>query len=132
MKKKLLTKRLEVLENSNLKKNAENKELLSEIESLEDKIYKLQGDKEALIKYVKKLRYMHSCAEDEVKRLNGICEILKNNIEAMNATTAQNDVAYYKLIEQNAFLAGEIKAYQEALPETSNAGNAVTEHNGTK
>ena len=66
---------------------------------------------------------MHSCAEDEIKRLNEICDILNNNIEAQNVTAAQNDMEFYKLVEQNAFLAGEVKAYQAALPKTDKDSN---------
>lgn len=90
--------------------------LYEENEILTEKVLKLQAEKEGLIEYAKKLRYMHSCAEDEIKRLNGICDMLNNNIEAQNVTAAQNDIEFYKLVEQNAFLAGEVKAYQAALP----------------
>ena len=90
--------------------------LSDENDKLVEKVLSLQADKEGLIEYAKKLRYMHSCAEDEIKRLNGICDMLNNNIEAQNVTAAQNDVEFYKLVEQNAFLAGEVKAYQAALP----------------
>lgn len=90
--------------------------LSNENDKLLEKVLSLQADKEGLIEYAKKLRYMHSCAEDEIKRLNEICDILNNNIEAQNVTAAQNDMEFYKLVEQNAFLAGEVKAYQAALP----------------
>lgn len=90
--------------------------LSDENDKLLEKVLSLQSEKEGLIEYVKKLRYMHSCAEDEIKRLNGICDMLNNNIEAQNVTAAQNDIEFYKLVEQNAFLAGKVKAYQAALP----------------
>ena len=99
-----------------IKMNEDYKLLYEENEKLLEKVLSLQADKESLIEYVKKLRYMHSCAEDEIKRLNGICDMLNNNIEAQNVTAAQNDMEFYKLVEQNAFLAGEVKAYQAALP----------------
>lgn len=109
-------KKCERLEEENEKLFNEINDLIDEIEKLENKILKLQTDKEGLIEYAKKLRYMHSCAEDEIKRLNEICDMLNNNIEAQNVTAAQNDMEFYKLVEQNAFLAGEVKAYQAALP----------------
>lgn len=99
-----------------IKMNEDYKLLYEENEKLLEKVLNLQTDKEGLIEYVKKLRYMHSCAEDEIKRLNEICDMLNNNIEAQNVTAAQNDMEFYKLVEQNAFLAGEVKAYQAALP----------------
>lgn len=99
-----------------IKMNEDYKLLYEENDKLLEKVLSLQADKEGLIEYVKKLRYMHSCAEDEIKRLNGICDMLNNNIEAQNVTAAQNDMEFYKLVEQNAFLAGEVKAYQAALP----------------
>ncbi len=99
-----------------IKMNEDYKLLYEENEKLLEKVLNLQTDKEGLIEYVKKLRYMHSCAEDEIKRLNEICDMLNNNIEAQNVTAAQNDTEFYKLVEQNAFLAGEVKAYQAALP----------------
>lgn len=99
-----------------IKMNEDYKLLYEENDKLLEKVLSLQADKEGLIEYVKKLRYMHSCAEDEIKRLNGICDMLNNNIEAQNVTAAQNDIEFYKLVEQNAFLAGEVKAYQAALP----------------
>lgn len=99
-----------------IKMNEDYKLLYEENEILTEKVLKLQADKEGIIEYAKKLRYMHSCAEDEIKRLNEICDMLNNNIEAQNVTAAQNDIEFYKLVEQNAFLAGEVKAYQEALP----------------
>lgn len=98
------------------KLNEDCKLLYEEKEKLFEKVLNLQADKEGLIEYAKKLRYMHSCAEDEIKRLNDICDMLNNNIEAQNVTAAQNDIEFYKLVEQNAFLAGEVKAYQAALP----------------
>lgn len=99
-----------------IKMNEDYKLLYEENEKLGEKLLNLQADKEGLIEYAKKLRYMHSCAEDEIKRLNEICDMLNNNIEAQNVTAAQNDMEFYKLVEQNAFLAGEVKAYQAALP----------------
>lgn len=99
-----------------IKMNEDYKLLYEENEILTEKVLKLQADKEGIIEYAKKLRYMHSCAEDEIKRLNEICDMLNNNIEAQNVTAVQNDIEFYKLVEQNAFLAGEVKAYQEALP----------------
>ena len=98
-----------------VKMNEDYKLLYEENDKLLEKVLSLQADKEGLIEYAKKLRYMHSCAEDEIKRLNGICDMLNNNIEAQNVTAAQNDMEFYKLVEQNAFLAGEVKAYQAAL-----------------
>lgn len=99
-----------------IKMNEDYKLLYEENDKLLEKVLSLQSEKEGLIEYVKKLRYMHSCAEDEIKRLNEICDMLNNNIEAQNVTAAQNDIEFYKLVEQNAFLAGEVKAYQAALP----------------
>lgn len=99
-----------------IKMNEDYKLLYEENEKLLEKVLNLQADKEGLIEYAKELRYMHSCAEDEIKRLNDICDMLNNNIEAQNVTAAQNDIEFYKLVEQNAFLAGEVKAYQAALP----------------
>lgn len=99
-----------------IKMNEDYKLLYEENDKLLEKVLNLQTDKEGLIEYAKKLRYMHSCAEDEIKRLNEICDMLNNNIEAQNVTAAQNDIEFYKLVEQNAFLAGEVKAYQAALP----------------
>lgn len=96
--------------------NEDCKLLYEENEKLLEKVLSLQADKEGLIEYAKNLRYMHSCAEDEIKRLNEICDMLNNNIEAQNVTAAQNDIEFYKLVEQNAFLTGEVKAYQAALP----------------
>lgn len=106
-----------------IKSNEDYKLLYEENEMLTEKVLKLQTEKEGLIEYAKKLRYMHSCAEDEIKRLNEICDMLNNNIEAQNVTAAQNDMEFYKLVEQNAFLAGEVKAYQAALPKTDKNGN---------
>lgn len=113
---KKLFEAFEIIKEENEKLFNEINDLIDEIEKLENKILNLQADKEGLIEYAKKLRYMHSCAEDEIKRLNEICDMLNNNIEAQNVTAAQNDMEFYKLVEQNAFLAGEVKAYQASLP----------------
>lgn len=103
--------------------NDEQDELLNEVDRLKEKNLSLQRDKESLIEYVKKLRYMHECAEDEIKRIKDICNMLNQNIEDQNVTIAQNDIAYYKLLEQNAFLAGQVKAYEQSL--NSNEINKV-------
>ncbi|MGN1433240.1 MAG: hypothetical protein ACI4XI_05995 [Ruminococcus sp.] len=113
---KRLFEAFEIIKEKNEKLFNEINDLIDEIEKLENKILNLKTDKEGLIEYAKKLRYMHSCAEDEIKRLNEICNMLNNNIEAQNVTAAQNDIEFYKLVEQNAFLAGEVKAYQAAMP----------------
>lgn len=84
-----------------------------EICKLKDKIYKLQAEKEGLIECVKQKRYIISCDENEIKRLNDIIEVLNDNIEAQNTTVAQNDIAYYKMLETNAFLAGKLKVYEK-------------------
>lgn len=90
--------------------------LSDENDKLLEKVLSLQADKEGLIEYVKKLRCMHSCAEDEIKRLNEICLMQHNNIEANNVTIEENDSAYKEIYEYNLFLTGKVKAYEAALP----------------
>lgn len=113
---KKLFEAFEIIKEENEKLFNEINDLIDENDKLVEKVLNIQADKEGLIEYVKKLRYMNSCAEDEIKRLNEICDMLNNNIEAQNVTAAQNDIEFYKLVEQNAFLAGEVKAFQAALP----------------
>lgn len=113
---KKLFEAFEIIKEENEKLFNESNDLINENDKLVEKVLSLQTDKEGLIEYVKKLRCTHIYAEDEIKRLNEICDMLNNNIEAQNVTAAQNDMEFYKLVEQNAFLAGKVKAYQAALP----------------
>lgn len=115
---KKLFEAFEIIKEENEKLFNEINDLIDENDKLVEKVLNIQADKEGLIEYVKKLRGMHIYAEDEIKRLNEICDMLNNNIEAQNVTAAQNDMEFYKLVEQNAFLAGEVKAYQAALPKS--------------
>lgn len=81
---------------------------------LKDKIYDLQADKDGLIEYAKKLRCMLNHSEDEIARLKDTNEMLMQNLQALGLTCQENDQAYYKLVEANAFLAGQVKAYENA------------------
>ena len=83
-----------------------------EICKLKDKIYDLQANKDGLIEFVKKQRNMLMHSEDEIARLNDENTKLKQNISALGVTFQENDQAYYKLMEANAFLAGKVQAYE--------------------
>lgn len=90
----------------------ESDEDWNEICKLKDKIYNLQADKDKCIEFIKKQKCMLMHSEDEIARLNDENMKLKQNISALGVTFQENDQAYYKLAEANAFLAGKVQAYE--------------------
>lgn len=87
---------------------------------LKDKIYNMQADKDKCIEFIKKQRCMLSHSEDEIARLKDENMKLMQNIQALGVTFQENDQAYYKLVEANAFLAGKVQAYENAsVPESA-------------
>ncbi len=90
----------------------------NEICKLKDKIYNMQADKDKCIEFIKKQRCMLSHSEDEIARVKDENSRLMQNIQALGVTFQENDQAYYKLVEANAFLAGKVQAYENAsVPE---------------
>lgn len=108
----LLNKKLVKLDGALNVRIEEGKEDYNEICKLKDKIYDLQADKDKCIEFIKKQRCMLMHAEDEIARLNDENTNLKQNISALGVTLQENDQAYYKLVEANAFLAGKVQAYE--------------------
>ena len=108
----LLNKKLVKLDGALNVRIEEGKEDYNEICKLKDKIYDLQAAKDGLIEFVKKQRNMLMHSEDEIARLNDENTKLKQNISALGVTFQENDQAYYKLMEANAFLAGKVQAYE--------------------
>ncbi len=96
------------------------KDVEKKIDNLNEQIISLQKDKKGLIAYIKKLRNIHKHDENEIKKLKEACEMLNENIKSMNVTVSQNDIAYYKMLEQNAFLAGQVKTYQQFVKTDTN------------
>ena len=92
----------------------------NEICKLKDKIYNMQADKDKCIEFIKKQRCMLMNSEDEIARLNDENTKLIQNIQALGVTFQENDQAYYKLVEANAFLAGKVQAYENvSAPESA-------------
>ena len=90
----------------------ESDEGWNEICELKDKIYNMQADKDKCIEFIKKQKCMLMHSEDEITRLNGEINRLTQNIQALCVSIQENDQAYYKLVETNAFLAGQVKVYE--------------------
>lgn len=89
-----------------LKKGYEK--LVADNKLLCEKTDSLDADKKGLIKHIKRIR-------KENLELKQMFKMMKNNLDAQNATNDENNANYCELYEFSRYLQGKVDAYEKAL-----------------